>query len=151
MPVDLCLRPHFAWRIDELGLDLDIGVPVGTDDVGLLEHRLGGQDDVGLACGVGQELVNHDPEVEGAKGLEHLRCLGVLGHRVTAFDPRHLELGVSLLEHLRTETRGRDRNPDRIVIGRGWIERERLADRAENAGSGGWRRSNRRPVCRYCR
>ena len=131
-PVDLGLGPDLARGLDELVFDLNVGVPVGVDDIGLLEHRFRRQYDVGLARGVGQKLVDHHPEVEGAEGFEHLRGVRILGDRVAALDPSDLQRGIPLRQHLGSEPGGRHRDPDRIVIGLGRIEGQRILVRAED-------------------
>ena len=92
-------------------LQLHVGVPVGADDVRLLEHRLGRQHDVRLAGRIGQKLVDDHTEVEPAQGLQDPVCLWVLGHRIAALDPGHPQRRIFRRQHVPAEARGRDRHP----------------------------------------
>ncbi len=107
-------------------------MPVGVDDIGLFEHGLGRQHDVGLARGVGEELVDHDPEVESPEGLEDGARLRVLGHRVAALDPRHPERRIALLQHRGPEPGRRHRHPDGVLVVGRWVEGEGILDRVED-------------------
>ena len=97
MVVDLGLGLHLARWLDDLLLDLDVGVPVGVDDIGLLEQGLGRQDDVSLPRGVGEKLIDHYPEVQRPERLEHPVGVRILGHWVATLDPGHLDGWVLLL------------------------------------------------------
>ena len=72
-------------------------MPVRADHVRLLEEVLGRQDDVRLARGVGEELLDHDAEVEPAEGVADEVRLGVLRDGVAALDPATRRGGSLLL------------------------------------------------------
>ncbi len=130
--VDLRFGLHLAGRRQHPWLELHVGVPVGSDDVRLLEHVLGRQDDVGLQCGVGHELVHHHPEFQLAECLQDGVGVGVLGHGIAPFHPDHLQLRVTGLQHVGPQLRHGDRPPEKGVGPDLGIIAHRLLHRVED-------------------
>ena len=107
-------------------------MPVGPDDIGLLEHCLGGENDVGLTSGIGEELIDHDPEVEGAKRLQHHVGVRILRDRVSAFHPGHAQRRVRLVQHVLPEAGGGDGHADHAIRRARRIAGHRIADLVED-------------------
>ena len=84
---DLGLGLHTRGRIEHLGAALQVRVPVRRAEVLLLEHRLGRQHVVRQAGGVGEELVDHDHQVEAGERVAHESRARVLARRIPLLNP----------------------------------------------------------------
>ncbi len=89
---DLDVRFRFAGRRQRGPRQLQIVVAVGEVEIGVLQKRGGGQQDVGVIGGVGLELLEHHGEqIVAAQAREHGILIGRDGGRVGVVDHQRLD------------------------------------------------------------
>ncbi len=109
LPDDLVVGADAVGCRDDRPYVAEEVMAVGSDEVVVLEHRRGGQHQVGRACRVGEKGVHDHGELarlqsarDGCRIREHR-------HRIAVADPDHADLGIACLEDARTEQRLGDR------------------------------------------
>ena len=99
-PEDLGVRLGLAARLDRLLVDGEIEMPPREHHVVVLAGHGGGQHDVGVSRGVGDEMLGRDEEqILAAQPLDDLVGLRRLAHRIGVVDveahDRRIELHVA--------------------------------------------------------
>ena len=109
----LVIRAAALGRVDHLGGELQVLMASGGVDVVVLQKHGGGQDDVGVARGVGHELlVDAGEQVIARKAAAHFLLMRRDGKRVRVLN-QHGSHGRAAFQRLRLA--GQDRADPRLV------------------------------------